>query len=263
MRAASLLVVLGLAASCKPPSAAERAHASAAPQDVTLRPSPRPSPSLGVAAAPSASGEASSAHEALTADAVRELRELRKAAADCPTDASAPCEEAARLAYAFGLAHCGPSGIDRDYTFAWSSKATFAGAKLRRDSEGLEWYVGAEHSSMLARVDEFLYTEGDWTSVELHVTFEAAYLDATEVSRVSKLKAELDKSHMPLALGFFYRGTFRGAFDYYGSLTPNEGGMVHGNRKAALEHPLCKQREHRELPADLRRFVGQWSSPLY
>jgi hypothetical protein len=256
LRAASLFVVLGLAASCKPPSAAELAHGSPAPQDVTLRPSPRPSPSLGVAAAPS---EAPS-HEALTADAARELRELRKAAAGCPNDA--PCEEAARLSYAFGLAHCGPSGIDRDYTFAWSSKATFAGAKLRRDSEGLEWYVGTEHSSMLARVDEFLYTEGDWTSVELRVAFEAAYFDATEVSRVSKLKAEIDKSHMPLALGFFYRGTFRGAFDYYGSLTPNEGGMVHGNRKAALEHPLCKERERRELPADLRRFVGQWS-PLY
>jgi len=263
MRAASLVVVLGLAASCKPPSAAERAHASAAPQDVTLSTPSRPlSPSLGVAAAPSASGEAPSPHEALTADAARELLELRKAAAGCPSDPSAPCEEAARLAYAFGLAHCGPSGIERDYTFAWSSKGKFAGATLRRDSEGGEWYVGAERGSMLARVDEFLYTEGEWTSVELHVTFEAAYLDATEVSRLTKLSAELDRSHMPLALGFFYRGTFRGAFDYYGPLKPNGRGMLHGNRKSALEHPLCKERERRELPAEFGRFVGHWS-PLY
>lgn len=265
MRAAALLVVaVGFAGCSRTPNAADRTLAVPSPHLPAPSASFRPASSAaGAVPTPSAIGETPQPNEPLTANAARELLELRKAAKACPTlDGSAACGEAATLAYAFGLAHCGPAGIERDYTYAWASKAKFAGATLRRDTEGQEWYVGAEHATMLARLDEVLYSEGDWTTVELHLTFEAAYFDATEVSRVTKLKAELEKTHMPLALGFFYRGVFRGAFDYYGSLKPNDGGMLHGNRKGALEHPLCKQRERRELPSDLRYLEGQWA-PLY
>jgi hypothetical protein len=199
----------------------------------------------------------------LTANATRELLELRKVAASCPIyTGSGVCHEAAELAFAFGLAHCGASGIDGDYTYAWASHARFSGASHLRDSEDVEWYVGSEPSVKLARIDEFLYTESDWTSVELRITFDSTYLDAAEVARVTKVKAEVDKTHVPLALGFFYRGAFRGAFDYYGPLKPNETGMLHGNRKSAILHPLCKQPERRELPAELRHLAGQWA-PLY
>lgn len=197
------------------------------------------------------------------AEALAELEKIRRAANVCGRKPSDPtCEDARALARSYGLMHCGSDGVDPAYTFAWAAREPLPGATVQTDRDGTKWYVEAARSPRLARVDERLWSEGGWITVEPHLRFETDYPSAEEAKRLLALDAQIKKKTMAegIVRAVFYEGSFVGAFPFYAALKPQkDGGMLYGFGNAPKAPTLCKSRQARVLSEDLATFAGTWS----
>ncbi len=234
-------------------------EAPAAPVPVSTSAFASPSRSL-----PSATTSATTVTPALLgAEALRELDEIRRAAATCALNAAAPvCEGAQALARSYPLMHCASDGVDPAYSFAWAASEPIPRATVFTDSDGTKWYVENARSPKLARVDERLWSEDGWISVEPHLRFETDYPTVEEAKRLSALDEQVKKTTMAegIVRAVFYDNTFVGAFPFYAALTPQkEGGMLYGFGITPKKQPLCRAPEARVLPPDLATFAGEWS----
>lgn len=260
--------VLVVLAACSRGREAAPAQASSRPAPATAAASaPAPASAQASASAPvqaaSAPASAAVATTAPGAEASRELDEIRRAAVTCARDPAARvCEDAKALARAYPLMHCGSDGVDPAYTFAWAARAPLPGATLFTDGDGTKWYVEAARSPKLARVDERLWSESGWITVEPNLRFETDYPSAAEATRLSALDAQIKKKTMGegIVRAVFYGDAFVGAFPFYAALKPQkDGGMLYGFGIEPKAHPLCRAPEARVLPAELVPFAGEWS----
>ena len=136
------------------------------------------------------------------------------------------------------------------------------GATVFTDGDGAKWYVEAARSPKLARVDERLWSESGWITVEPHLRFETDYPTAAEAKRLEALDAEISKKTRAegIVRAVFYGDTFVGAFPSYAKLKPQkDGGMLYGFGITPKKQPLCRTPEARVLPADLAAFAGEWA----
>jgi hypothetical protein len=151
---------------------------------------------------------------------------------------------------------------DPGYTFAWAAREPLPDAVVFTDARGARWYVEAARSPRLARVDERLWSEGGWISVEPNLRFERAYPTESDAERLVALDARIKKktSAEGIVRAVFHEGVFLGAYPTYHSFTPDEdGGMLYGFGIDPPEHPLCRAPLARVLPPDLVPFAGTWS----
>lgn len=197
------------------------------------------------------------------AEALAELDKIRRAALLCARTPSDPtCEDLRALARSYVLMHCGSDGVDPAYTFAWAAREPLPGAAVHTDGDGTKWYVETARSPRVMRVDERLWSEGGWITVEPHLRFETDYPTVAEAKRLAALDVQIKKKTMAegIVRAVFYGNTFVGAFPFYAPLEPRkEGGMLYGFGIAPKEHRLCRSPQARELSADLESFAGTWS----
>lgn len=200
---------------------------------------------------------------ALPEEAQNELDAIRAAAKVCAANEKAPeCEGGRALAREYPLMHCGPSGVDPAYTFAWASAEPLPGATAFKDEDGRTWYVEPARSPKLARVDERIWSEADWQTVEPNLRFVTAYPTEAEAKRLAILDEQITKKTRAegIVRAVFYGNEFVGAYPFYAALKPSvDGGMLYGFYIYKKAHPLCKTPEPRVLSDDLAEFAGTWA----
>lgn len=158
--------------------------------------------------------------------------------------------------------HCGREGIDEAYEFAWAAREPLPRSTPFTDEFGQTWYVEPERSPKLARVDERIWSEADWLSVEPHLRFESVYPSPADERRLTALDAQLSKNtgSEGIVRAVFYEGKFIGAYPFYRSFkSRDEAWMLYGFLTTPKAHPLCKAPEARTLPPELEDFAGTWS----
>jgi hypothetical protein len=251
---------LVLLAACSRAREEVPAHA-AAPPSVTPSAASSFARLAPASAAPSASAVPTTTPP--DAEALRELDEIRRAAATCAATPSAPvCEGARELARAYPLMHCASDGIDQAYTFAWAAREPLPDATVFTDGDGAKWYVETARSPKLAHVDERLWSEGGWITVEPRLRFETDYPTAAEATRLATLDAQIKKKTKAegIVRAVFHGDSFVGAFPSYAPLKPQkDGGMLYGFGLTPKKHPLCRSPQARVLPPELATFAGEWS----